>query len=190
MVVWRMRAAYLYPSATGNVFSYDPTKFLGFDRFETKHELYPLGRFPAPFDSYTFQAFAFAINPTSNQSVNIARFLVPGSPNGFAICSNDTEVVRRFTYNTGDGPATVEVKSRLLTAVIRYSTLALALTVCMVIVNWALTLASLYIAFLAMTKGRVTWSTFTLHGTMAMAIPSIRGLYLCPPPFGTFLGVV
>ena len=179
-----------HPSATGNVFSYDPTKFLGFDRFETEHELHPLGRFPVPFDSYTFQAFAFAINPTSNQSVDIARFLVPSSPNGFAICSNDTEVVRQFIYNTSDGPATVEVKSRLLTAVIRYSTLALALTACMFVANWALTLASLYIAFSAMTKGRVTWSAFTLHGTMALVIPSIRSLYLCPPPFGAYLGVV
>jgi hypothetical protein len=84
----------------------------------------------------------------------------------------------------------VEVKSRMLTVVIRYSTLALALTACMFTANWVLTLASLYIAFSAVTKGRVTWSAFMLHGTMALVIPSIRKLYLCPPPFGVFLGVV
>ena len=179
-----------HPSATGNVFSYDPTKFLGFDRFETEHELHALGRFPVPFDSYTFQAFAFAINPASNQSVDIARFLVPSSPNGFTMRSNNTEVVKWFTYNTHNGSVTVEVSSCLLTAVIRYSTLTVALTACMFVANWVLTLASLYITFSMVTEGRVTWSVFTLHSMMALVIPSIRGLYLCPSPFGAFLGMV
>jgi len=183
-------AAYLGPSATGTIFSYDPAKFLGFDRFEAKHELHASGRLPAPFDSYTFQAFVFAINPFSNQSVDITRFTVPGSPDGFTLRSTDMEVEKQFTYDTCNGPVTVKVKSRLLTVVLRYSTLTLVLTTCMFVANWILTFASLHITISATTGGRVTWSAFVLQGAMALVIPSIRKLYPCPPPFGMYLGVI
>lgn len=177
-------------SDEGNFFPYDPADFLGFDRFETEHELHPSGRYPIPFDSYSFQAFAYAIDPATNGSVGVARFSIPFSPDGFTIRSHETEVTKKFTYNTDNGPTTVEVKSRMLTVVIRYSVFTLALTVSMFVASWALSLASLCITFSAMTKGRVTWSAFTLHGTMALVIPWIRKLYLCPPPFGVFLGLV
>ena len=190
--IWRHGTCCLpgRPSTTGNIFSYDPAKFLGFDRFETEHELHASSRFPVPFDSYTFQAFVFAINPVSNQSVDIAQFTVPSSPDGFTIYFTDVDVEKRFTYDTGEGSTTVEVKSRLLTVVIRYSALTLTLTTCMFATNWVLTFASMYIAISATTEGSVTWSAFVLHGTMALIIPSIRNLYLCPPPFGVYLGMI
>ena len=174
----------------GSVFSYDPAKFLGFGRFETEHELHASDHFPVPFDSYTFQAFVFAISPVSNRSVDIARFTVPSSPDGFTVYSTDTGVEKQLTYNTGSGPTTVEVKSRLLTVVIRYSTLTLTLTACMFAANWVLTFGSLYVVFSATTEGRVTWSAFVLHGAVALVILSIRKLYLCPPFFGVYIGVI
>jgi hypothetical protein len=185
-----VHTTHLDHSGEGNLFPYDPAEFLGFDRFATEHKLHPSGRFPIPFDSYSFQVFAYAMDPATNQSADVARFSIPFSPDGFTVRSHETEVTKKFTCNTDNGPTTVEVKSRMLTVVIRYSVFTLALTMCMFAANWALTLTSLYITFSAMTKGRVTWSAFTLHGTMALAIPWIRKLYLCPPPFGVFLGLV
>lgn len=155
--------------------------------FETELELHASGH---AFNVYTSQMFAFALNPATNQSVDIARFSVPDPPSGFVMSSSDTEVAKQFTYDTDDGPKTVEIKSRMLTIGVRYSTFALALTACMFITNWILTLASLCIAFSAMAKGKVTWSALILHSTMILVIPSIRNLYLCPPPFGTFIGAV
>lgn len=149
-----------------------------------------MGRFPVPFDSYTFQAFAFAIDPATNRSVDIARFTVPSSPDGFTLCSHEMEIKEKLTIDAENGPTTVEIRSRMLTIVIRYSTLALTLTACMFAATWASTLASLYIAYSAMTRGRVTWAAFMLHGAMVLVIPTIRKLYLCPLPFGVFLGAV
>lgn len=179
-------------SDTGNAISYNPTKSLGLDKFETVHEMRASGRFPEPLDSYTFQLFAFAINPADNLSVDIAQFSVPSSPNGFIVSSpvHEADVTNQFTYDAGNGSEMIQVKSRALTITIQYSAFTLALTACMSVANWALTLASLCITLSAIKKGRVTWSAFILHNTMTLVILSIRKLYLCPPPFGVFLGVV
>lgn len=179
-------------SDAGNAFQYDPTKSLGLDKFETVHGVQALGRFPDPLDSYTIQLFAFATSPADNSPVDIAQFSVPSSANGFTISSyfHSTYVPNRFTYNTGNGSETIQVNSRTLSIVIRYSAFTLVLTGCMFITNWVLTLASLCITFSAVKKGRVTWSAFVLSSTMVLIVRSIRKLYLCPLPFGMFLGVV
>ena len=170
--------------------SYDPTKSLGLEKFETVHEMRASERFRGPLDPYTFQLFAFAINPADNLSIDIAQFSVPGSPNGFTVSSHEADVTNQFMYGAGSGSEIMQAKSRALTITIQYSAFTLALTACMFIANWALTLASLSITFSAIKRGRVTWSAFMLHNTMAFVILSIRKLYLCPPPFGVFLGVV
>lgn len=156
------------------------------------HELRPSGHFPEPFDSYTLQVFALAINPADNLSVDIAQFSVPDSPNGFIVSSfsHEAELTDRFTYDVGDGAEVMQVKPRALTITIQYSAFTLALTVCMFVANWALTLASLYITLSAIKKGRVTWPAFILHNTMLLVILSIRKLSTWPQPFGVFIGVV
>lgn len=156
------------------------------------HEIQASGRFPEPLDSYTLQLSAFVINPADNLSVDITQFSVPGSHNGFSISSScrDADITSQFRYSTDNGSDMMQVTSRALAIAIQHSAFTLALTACMFVANWVLTLASLYIAFSAMKKGRVTWSAFILHSTMALVIPSIRKLYLCPPPFGVFLGAV
>lgn len=181
---------YVEISDTGNTFTYEPTKSLGLDKFETVHKMQALGRFLKPLDSYSVQLFAFGINPVNNLSVDIAQFPAPTAPTGFTVSSHYADVMDKFTYDTGNGSEITRVKSRALTLTIRYSAFALALTTCMFATNWALTLASLCITFSTMKKGRITWSAFALHSTMALVVPSIRRLYLCPLPFGAFLGVV
>ena len=163
---------------------------MDYNRFAMEHDIHASEHFPVPFDSYNFQAYAFAINPTTNQPVNIVRFSVPDPPSGFIVSSSETGTTKQITYATESGPRTVEIKSRMLTIAVRHSTFALALTTCMSVTNWTLTLTSLYITFSAVKKGRVTWPAFMLHSAMVLVIPSIRKLYLCPPPFGVFLGAV
>jgi len=177
-------------SDAGNAFSYDPAKSMGIDKFETVHGMQALGRFPEQLDSYTLQLFAFAINPASNLSVDIIQFSVPGSPNGFTLSSDATDVMKELEYDTGNDSEITRVRSRALTITLRYSTFTLVLTACMFIANWVLTIASLCITSYAMKTGGVTWSALILHNTMALVIPSIRKLYFFPPPFGVFLGVV
>jgi len=178
------------PSLAGRALSYEPTGLMDYNHFATEHDIHALGHFPVPFDSYNFQAYAFAMNPTTNQPVNIMRFSAPDSPSGFAMSSSETGTTKLFTYATESGPRTVEIKSRMLTIAVRYSTLTLALTTSMFVANWILTLGSLFITFSAVKKGKVTWPVFMLHSAMVLVIPSIRKLYLCPPPFGKFLGAV
>ena len=179
-------------SDTGNALLYDPTKSPGLDKFKTVHEMRASGHFPNPLDSYTLQIFAVAINPANNLSVNIAQFSVPDSSNGFTVSSSshEVDVTNQFVHDVGNGSEIMQVKPRTLTITIQYSAFTLALTACMFIANWALTLASLCITFSAIRKGRVTWSAFMLHNTMALVILSIRKLCLYPQPFGVFLGGV
>ena len=177
-------------SDTGNTFAYEPIKSLGLDKFETVHKMQASGRFLKPLDSYSVQLFAFGINPVNNLSVDIVQFSAPTAPNVFTVSSHYVDVMDKFTYDTSNGSEVTQVKSRALTLTIRYSVFALALTTCMFAANWTLTLASLCITFSTMKKGRMTWSAFALHSTMAFVVPTIRKLYLCPLPFGAFLGVV
>jgi len=130
------------------------------------------------------------MDPVNNLTIEIARLSIPYSRGDLAISSHDAEATKQLKYDTDDGPTTVEVKSRVLTLTARYSTFTLALTASMYIANWALTLTSLYVTSSAVKTGRVTWSAFILHNAMALVVPSIRKLYLCPPPFGRFLGTI
>jgi len=172
---------------SGNILTNDPAKLLDYNHFETKHNIRPLEQLPVPFDSYIFHAYAFAINPVTNQSVDIVKFSVPDPPSGFTVSSSEIGVAKPFTYATDDGPGTVEIKPRMLTVAIRYSVFTVALTTCMFVTNWILTLATLYITSSAMARGTVSWLAFMLHNSLVLVIPSIRKLYLCPPPFGMFL---
>jgi hypothetical protein len=132
---------------------------------------------------------AFAIDPTTNVSVRIARFAVRNSLDGFTMTSRGRNVAEAFTYDTGSGTTTVEIEAHALEVEIRRSKLPQALTLCMFATNWVLTIVSTCIAFSAVTKGRVGFAAVILHGSMALAITGIRELYLSPPPFGAFLGM-
>jgi len=173
-------------SATRKVPPPDPTELTGFNYFETEHELQKSGHFPVPFDSYTFQVTAFAVNPATNQSVDIARFSFLDSPRGSL---NGAEVTTwtLSTHNIDNGSEAVG-NPRTLSVAIRYSNLTLTLTTGMFATTWVLTFASLYVTYSAVTKGMANWAIATLHSTMVLAITHIRNLYLCPPPFGRTIG--
>jgi len=140
--------------------------------------------------TYTFNAFAFAIDPATNLSLDITRFGILDLLNGFATSSQSIVTTKVFTYGADNGSPTIEVAARVLEVEISRSELAQAFTMWMFATNWILTLASAYLTFAAVTKGRVDFTVFILHGSMALAIPSIWKLYIGPPPFGASLDVV
>jgi hypothetical protein len=155
--------------------------------FRTKHELHRSEKFV---DSRTFHAFAFAIDPATNLPVDIAQFTIANSFNDFTMSSRNMKVTKDFTYDTDSGPTTVEIIAHALEVEISRSKFAQALTMCMFATNWVLTIASAHIVFSAVTKGRVDFMAVILHSSVALAILGIRRLYVSPPPFGAFLGIL
>jgi len=155
--------------------------------FWTEHELHPSAH---SVDSYTFRAFGLVVDPATNLSVDIGRFAVANSLDWFTISSRSARAVEGFTYDTASGPTTVEMGSSTLEVEIRRSESAKALNMCIFATNWILTLVTAYIAGKAATNRRVDFATVVFHGSIALVIPSIRKLYIDPPPFGAFPGTL
>jgi hypothetical protein len=142
-----------------------------------------------PFEHYSFHAFAFAIDPTTNSSVHVAMFGVLDTLADFVIHSHDAADTSKFTYDSGDGFITTEVKSRVLRGEIKRSAIAKAFAVCLFLVNWALTIGSVYTTTLVASGKLGTNSMATgLPFSTLLAIPTVRSLCSGPPPLGDFIG--
>lgn len=143
----------------------------------------------APFDDYILNAFVFAIDKATNESVHITRFATADPLNNFVTFSRDTETTNEFTYETGNGTVTIQAESRALEVRIHRSILAQAFTMCMLLVNWALTVGSLYITLVMLVKReRMSEAVLALPITVVLTIPAIRSLFIGSPPFGILLG--
>lgn len=144
----------------------------------------------APFDDYVLNAFVFVIDKATNESVHITRFAAADPLNNFITFSRDTDTVNEFTYETGNGTVTVQVESRALEIRVHRSVLAQAFTMCMLLVNWALTIGSLYITLVMLVKEKMSEAVLALPITVVLTIPVIRSLFIGSPPFGILLGTL
>ena len=144
----------------------------------------------APFDGYSFMASAFIVERATNKSLPIAVFAVgDAGPADFTTTSVDTPTRNNFTYDTEDGPATVEVESHTISAKVRHSLRARTLTFSMFAINWVLTLCSMAVALIVFRRqGEVKDGVAFLPITVILSIPTIRSLYVGSPPFGIVLG--
>ena len=141
------------------------------------------------FQCYSFNAFVFAIDPTTNNSVHITTFDVLDTLGGFVVRSHDVADTNEFTYDPGNGLVTMEVESRLLRGEITRSTIAKAFAVCLFLVNWMLTVGSVYITALVasgMLEANSMVAAFPFSAPLT--IPTIRSLYIDYPPLGTSIG--
>ena len=146
-------------------------------------------RLMAPFDHYAFHAIAFAIDPTTNRSVRVATFAVTDTLGDFVVRSHDAAATSKFAYDSGDGPATMEIESRVLQAKIKRSAIAKAFTSCLFFVNWSLTVGSVYITVLvALGRLRANSMIAGLPFSALLTIPAIRSLYSASPPLGISIG--
>ena len=83
----------------------------------------------------------------------------------------------------------VAVKGCLFGTTVERSLLVRAFTLCLLIINSALTIGSAYVTLLAVTRReRVNDAVFFFPVTVVLTIPALRGLYPGSPPFGIYLG--
>ena len=141
------------------------------------------------FQHYNFNAFLLAIDPAMNHSVHIAMFGILGTLGDFDIRSRDAADTSEFIYDSGKGPVTTEVESRVLQVEITRSAISKAFAVCLFIANWVLTVGSVYITALVasrMLEANSIVATFPFSAPLT--IPTVRSLYINSPPLGTCVG--
>jgi len=143
----------------------------------------------APFDAYSLTAFAFVIEKATNTSVPILAFAVGDAPGDFVISSVETKTVSGYTYDSGTGPTTIGVHSSMVWIEARRSQIAQAFTMCLLLINWALTVGSIYIMLIVVfRRGGINEAVLLLPVTIILTIPTLRSLYAGSPPFGIFIG--
>ena len=153
-----------------------------FDKYGKQHLI-------DPFQRYAFDAFVFAIDPTTNHSVHIPAFNVFDTVGDFVIQSHDTAARRQFSYDSGNGQVTTEVESRVLRGEITQSAIAKAFAICLVLVNWMLTVGSVYITALITSRMLDASSVVAaLPFSAPLTIPMVRSLYVGSLPSGTSVG--
>ena len=170
-----------------------PTCFLSsmysLTAFDVDHSVDFFNSDMAPFDAYSFDIFVFVIERGTNRSVPIATFAASEAPDNFIISSVDVEAASNYTYDSGTGTTTEEVDTRVASIVARRTLFARGLTMCFLLVNWALTIGSIYIMFtVVFRKGEIDPTVLLLPVTIILTIPALRSLYAGSPPFGIYIG--
>ena len=141
-----------------------------------------------PFDRYSLRVFAAAIDPATNRSVHIAQFVVASPLGSFVILSHDVDA-SELIYIPGNGPFTPYHGSRMLNAEIRRSAIAQTFMISLALINWLLTIGSVYITVLVMSgKMEADHPVAALPFSMMLTIPAVRAIYAEPPPLSTSLG--
>ena len=144
----------------------------------------------APFDTYTLDALVFVIDRATNQSIPVVKFAAADPLNHFITHFTDMPTTSKFAYDTGEDVVTNDVESRALEPDIKRSRRSRGFTMCLWIVNWALTAGTVYITLVVLASSeKMRDGVLALPITMILTIPTIRGLYVGAPPFGILLGI-
>ena len=142
----------------------------------------PTQQLMVPFERYGFHTSAFAIDPITNGSVQIAMLGILHTLGNFFVRSYDAADTSTFTYESGDGLVTVGVESRVLRAEIERSGIAKAFAICLFIGNWVMTVSSVYTtALVVFDKLEADSMIAALPFSALMAIPTIHSLYVSSP---------
>jgi len=84
---------------------------------------------------------------------------------------------------------TTEVESRVLQTGIKRSAVAKVFAICLLVINWSLTIGSVYITLLVAYKKLGTNSMVTaVPFSFLLTVPAIRSLYFSPAPLGLSVG--
>jgi hypothetical protein len=129
----------------------------------------------ASFDAY-FLISAFAIENTTDKPVHIVTFAAGEASSNFVISSVETETKDNYTSRFRDRLTTVEVKSSVIDIEARRTRLARAFTLCLLHVNWTLTIGSIYIASLVFKTEEINNTVLLFPITIVLAIPTLRTL--------------
>ena len=163
----------------------DTRSVQAFTNFQTVHELHPSVH---AINSYTFNILAFAIDPATGTSVNLAQFRMENWLEWFTIFSNGTRTTAEFTHHTTSGPTTTEVESHVLAVEIRRSGWARTFNMCILAESWILAVGAVHFSR-KRASGWVAVVAAALRISWVLTIATIRSLYIGTPPFGSFLGM-
>ena len=134
-----------------------------------------------PFDCYSLRAFVAAIDPATNLSVYIARFVVTVPLGSFEILSHDMDTDEPTPY----------LELRSLSAMIKRSTISRMITLSLVIFNWFLTIGMIHITTLVIFgKIEASSAVALMPFSMMLTIPAVRGLYADPPSLVASFGAL
>ena len=159
------------------------------DVFEVDHNITYRFSDMVPFDSYYFTASVFALEKTHKKSVPIVAFTAGEAADNFVLSSNVTHTNDGFTYDPTTSRVVAAVESTMIQIVAKRSKFAQAFTLCLLLVNWALTIGSIYITLLVIIRGeKMDAAVLVLPVTIVLTIPTLRGLYVGSPPFGVYIG--
>jgi len=163
--------------------------FCTLNTFTTVHNLDSVVMGAAPFDSYVLKTFVFVIDKATNKSVPIFAFAAGDGPDNFVLSSFGGKTVSAWTYDSGTGPTTVLVESSWTQVTVKLSQLARAFTVCLLLVNAALTAGSVYVTILVYVRREgVNDALLLLPVSTVLTTPALRSLYVGSPSFGIYLG--
>jgi len=167
----------------------DPLRFTMDHQFDKHGKWDPTQDLMVPFERYGFHASAFAIDPLTNQSVQLAMFGIADALNDYIIRSYDVAGTTKFTHESEDGLVTTEVESRVLRAEIERSAIAKAFVISLFLGNWAATVGSVYTtALVVFGKLEANSMIAALPFSALVVIPTIRSLYISSPLLGFSVG--
>ena len=157
--------------------------------FNVDHTLEYTSRRTVPFDVYGYVASVFVIENATNKSVPILTFAAGDGPDDVVLSSVEHQTNNAWTYDPGTGPTTVVVESRVIQILMKRSQLAQAFTMCLLLINGALTAGSIYVTLLVIVKREgVNDGLLLLPITTVLTIPALRSLYVGSPQFGIYIG--
>jgi hypothetical protein len=113
--------------------------------FDVDHDVDIFTMSMAPFDACSLTVSAFATENATNRTVSIVTFAASEALNNFLVSSVEAETKSNYTYDSGPGSTTVEAQSSVIDIEARRTQLAQAFTLCLILVNLALTIGSTYI---------------------------------------------
>jgi len=143
----------------------------------------------APFDAYSLGTSVFAIDKATDESIPIVALTVGGATSSFDVSSTEVETTSNYTYDSGTGQTAINVHYKIAHIEVTRSRFAQALIMCLFLVNWALTTASIYIVVLVVFRREgMDDAVLLLPVTIILTIPTLRGLYPGSPPFGIYIG--
>ena len=154
------------------------------------HSLGGFSQSLAPFDTHLLTATAFVIEKATNRSVPIIAFAAGEGPSNYVVSSSPALRARNnYTYDPGTGPTTVEAESSVIVMKLEKSQLTQAFTVCLLLVNLALTVGSVYVTIVVLSRReRIHEGILLFPVTVVLAIPALRNLYPGSAPFGIYVG--
>lgn len=149
-----------------------------FDQLSNVRQLYP-------------QCLAFVIDKATSKSVHTTRFAAADPLTNFVTFSRDTETTNKFRYDRWNRSVTGDIEPRTPVFTISRSILVPVSLICMLFMNWALTVGTLHITLVVLVREmRVNDVVLVLPIAVVVTVPTLRALFVGRSPFSILLGAI